>query len=93
MTPASNSETPESNSNLNPVLPENPEQNSPSPISNLDDISQDIDLSTELGEEKENQLSSESQIPQPEFYLPVSQTTTDEGDEIPDEVEMGFSTI
>ena len=56
MTPASNSETPESNSNLNPVLPENPEQNSPSPISNLDDISQDIDLSTELGEEKENQL-------------------------------------
>ena len=90
MTPASNSETPESNSNLNPVLPENPEQNSPSPISNLNDISQDIDLSTELGEEKENQLSSESQIPQPEFYLPVSQTTTDEGDEIPDEVEMGF---
>ncbi|CAD5949910.1 Sec-independent protein translocase protein TatC [Planktothrix agardhii] len=90
MTPASNSETPESNSNLNPVLPENPEQNSPSPISNLDDISEDIDLSTELGEEKENQSSSESQIPQPEFYLPVSQATTDEGDEIPDEVEMGF---
>ncbi|WP_313653858.1 hypothetical protein, partial [Planktothrix agardhii] len=71
MTPASNSETPESNSNLNPVLPENPEQNSSSPISNLDDISEDIDLSTELGEEKENQSSSESQIPQPEFYLPV----------------------
>ncbi len=134
MTPPSNLETPESNSNLNPVLPENPEQNSPnspSPLSNLDAISQDINSSiidgleslseslqpdiedegienfpesieadninlmasesiTESEEEKENQLSSEAQISQPQFYLPVSQTTTDEADEIPDEVEMGF---
>jgi sec-independent protein translocase protein TatC len=89
MTPSSNSETPESNSNSNPILPENPEQNSPSPISNLDDISQDIDL-------KENQLSSEAEIPKPQFYLPVGKDKEDKDDEddeddkIPDEAEMGF---
>ncbi|HAN73532.1 MAG TPA: twin-arginine translocase subunit TatC [Planktothrix sp. UBA8407] len=90
MTPSSNSETPESNSNLNPVLPENSEQNSPSPISNLDDVSQDINLSTELEENQENQLSSEAEIPKPQFYIPVGKNRNDEDDEIPDQAEMGF---